>query len=1365
MKRFIQTTVAVSLLTAFSIGYAQSVVQPGDAIIASSSNSPGSEGVANAIDGKPTKYLNFDAKNNADTAGFVVTPSIGKTLVTGMSLQSANDAPDRDPKVVTLEGSNDAEASGWASGNWELIAQIDDIPTFEARFETKTFSFDNSKGYMHYRWTVVETQGPSGCCFQIAEISLLGGVYSGPADVTQPGDPVFASSSNSPGSEGVANAIDGQPTKYLNFDAKNNAATAGFAVSPALGFTYVTGMALQSANDAPDRDAKAVRLEGSNDDEITSYDSGNWQLVTLIENIPAWTGRFQTKEFFFDNDKAFKHYRWTVVETQGPSGCCFQVAEVELLGGVIPADVTVPGDAVLASSVNSPGSEGVANAIDGQPTKYLNFDAKNNAATAGFIVTPSVGSSVVTGVHMQSANDAPDRDPKVITLEGSNDAEVTDYDSGNWQLIAQVDDIPAWTARFQSQVFMFDNVWAFKHYRWTVVETQGPSGCCFQIAEVELLGGGAPKDVTVPGDVVFASSVNSPGSEGVANAIDGQPTKYLNFDAKNNAAVAGFTVTPGIGATTITGVRMQTANDAPDRDPKVVLIEGTNDAVSGWDDGANWSEIVQIEDIPAITTRFTDQEFYFNNDKAYTSYRWTVVETQGPSGCCFQIAEVELLAATESVDCDLARFTRQPLNADVLTGEPATFLVEINGPWPLQWHKNGEPIAGATGTSYTSDPVTAENAGDRYSVEIKGCEISSEVVANIFNPDDHPQSFGVNFVGGGANGTPTSTFDTDIAGVQLQAYWNNYTAASGSGEILIDSKGVESEDVTFEWASSGGWGAGTGDATPTQRLLNGLVHAQPNSESYVSFLDAPAGKHTLIIYTVGIPLQFQEQNYKLLRDEEADEIEIFTKQMNADQHNPIQRYFRGTSTDSNVRTLANYIRFDNVSPDDYGEIRVEWSTKTTGFDRGVAINAVQLILNNPPAGDPPSIASNPSPTVAQEGSATKLMVEAKGEGLTYQWLKGGAAIPDGGKINGATTNTLTINGMTEDEEGFYSVAIFNNAGSVISAQAKAKVIASDASMKDDLVIHYKFDEASGSALANSGSGADASVLDDYGEAFGDATGEAGLIGKALSLDYSYGFQEGYTAIKDESTISLWVNLSEEGLDGFSAPTLVRNAEADLKIYGIDLGEQFELGFMIDNDTGGLNLSMTITAGPNGVRVTDPEEFTPDEWVHVAATTDGGQVRLYKNGELVGVTDYLDTINAPDVNYLSIGAVLEEVDGEVYPSENNPNFFTGQLDDLAMWLNAWSADEIASIYAQGKNGKDATTATVNVPAFVEPETVAPAEPPTISISRNGDGSVTATFEGKLQLAPTVNGPWTDSNETSPATVSPDGDALFGRAVSE
>src|SRR3954451_7834648 len=74
----------------------KSVAQPGDPIIASSSNSPGSEGVANAIDGTTAKYLNRDTANDAIPSGFVVTPSVGATVITGLAMESANDSPTRD---------------------------------------------------------------------------------------------------------------------------------------------------------------------------------------------------------------------------------------------------------------------------------------------------------------------------------------------------------------------------------------------------------------------------------------------------------------------------------------------------------------------------------------------------------------------------------------------------------------------------------------------------------------------------------------------------------------------------------------------------------------------------------------------------------------------------------------------------------------------------------------------------------------------------------------------------------------------------------------------------------------------------------------------------------------------------------------------------------------------------------------------------------------------------------------------------------------------------------------------------------------------------------------------------------------------
>ena len=56
-----------------------------------------------------------------------------------------------------------------------------------------------------------------------------------------------------------------------------------------------------------------------------------------------------------------------------------------------------------------------------------------------------------------------------------------------------------------------------------------------------------------------------------------------------------------------------------------------------------------------------------------------------------------------------------------------------------------------------------------------------------------------------------------------------------------------------------------------------------------------------------------------------------------------------------------------------------------------------------------------------------------------------------------------------------------------------------------------------------------------------------------------------------------------------------------------------------------------------------------------------------------------------------------------------------------------------------------------------------EPPTISVARNDDNSVTVTFDGTLQAAPTVNGPWQDIQGESPIKLTPDQAQQFGRAV--
>lgn len=150
----------------------EDVTRPGDAIVATSSQSPANEGVANAIDNNPnTKYLNFGKLN----AGLTVSPGTGWSVVTGLRLTSANDAPERDPTSFQLSGSADGQSfTPIATGA---------IPDFTERFFKVAVTFANSVAYRHYRLLFPTVRNAAAAvAVQIAEVELLGRVGPAPAN-------------------------------------------------------------------------------------------------------------------------------------------------------------------------------------------------------------------------------------------------------------------------------------------------------------------------------------------------------------------------------------------------------------------------------------------------------------------------------------------------------------------------------------------------------------------------------------------------------------------------------------------------------------------------------------------------------------------------------------------------------------------------------------------------------------------------------------------------------------------------------------------------------------------------------------------------------------------------------------------------------------------------------------------------------------------------------------------------------------------------------------------------------------------------------------------------------------------------------
>lgn len=163
-------------------------------------------------------------------------------------------------------------------------------------------------------------------------------------------------------------------------------------------------------------------------------------------------------------------------------------------------------------------------------------------------------------------------------------------------------------------------------------------------------------DVTMPGDpITVVSGVNDsdtafgvpPLAEGVDKAIDNTTTKYLNFLDYGS----GFVVTPSRGLSTVRGIRLYSANDAPERDPASFLLEGaaspngpftviygSNITLPGGGENRNPGGQPlnpDTQDFAAVL---------FANSTPYATYRVTFPTLRdGSAANAMQIGEVELL--------------------------------------------------------------------------------------------------------------------------------------------------------------------------------------------------------------------------------------------------------------------------------------------------------------------------------------------------------------------------------------------------------------------------------------------------------------------------------------------------------------------------------------------------------------------------------------------------------------------------------------------------------------------------------------------------------------------------------------------------
>ena len=213
-------------------------------------------------------------------------------------------------------------------------------------------------------------------------------------------------------------------------------------------------------------------------------------------------------------------------------------------------------------------------------SKWLCFVQASDAFAVPPVTYRLAGGSTyaVNAYTITSANDAPDRDPTSWRLEGSLDEGAT------WATLdTQVGQ--TFASRFQTNAYVISNCAAYGRYRFVVTATAGGlgSGALFQVAELQLFGpqGHGPTDLV---NRAIGGTVTTPSTCGGAN-VNEAPAKAFDGDL-GSKWFCGSNATPSIDIAltaprAITSYAITNGNDAPDRDPKSWMLQGSNDADAG----------------------------------------------------------------------------------------------------------------------------------------------------------------------------------------------------------------------------------------------------------------------------------------------------------------------------------------------------------------------------------------------------------------------------------------------------------------------------------------------------------------------------------------------------------------------------------------------------------------------------------------------------------------------------------------------------------------------------------------------------------------------------------------------------------------
>ena len=335
-------------------------------------------------------------------------------------------------------------------------------------------------------------------------------------------------------------------------------------------------------------------------------------------------------------------------------------------------------------------------------------------------------------------------------------------------------------------------------------------------------------------------------------------------------------------------------------------------------------------------------------------------------------------------------------------------------------------------------------------------------------------------------------------------------------------------------------------------------------------------------------------------------------------------------------------------------------------------------------------------------------------------------IMTGSALTPNVTNTLTLNGVKDVAAN--AVVPNTSIQFVFNPVTYAANI-----LFDGPIAYYRFEEAAAATVAtNSGStGGDGLFMSDIGGG-GPAKADPGPRPPAF-----VGFDANNRAATFDG-LGDWVNTQNPFLQDRGAFTLEywvapANRVSDPTTFGTRIGivgqnDAVEYGFIDAN---------TIQIWTPVDNLNTAYSFPDNEWHHVATIASGTSLRTYYDGVLQASTSVTTMDYGASSFNVNIGG------GGVF--DGSGNYFTGKIDEVAIFDKAIPAARVAAHYTAGKSGGVlVTSGTVTVPAGI-----------TLSVSRSGNNlNISWTpAGGTLQFATTLSGTPIQWNNVVPAPSNP------------